>query len=263
MRNNTLLPTAAMAFVLSFISAVNCFGQTFTDNFDDSNDDGWAHYDPLGGGSFTFPGGAYQISTTPPANADFGAARVGSILSGVTTADFHVSVDLVNWDETLPETFGIIARANDVGLGTTTGYLFTYSPGASAGRSHTALAIERLDGEQVAAGGSYYYLPEGDLVPDAGYRMVFLGIGDQFYGSIYALSDLDTPIGTVNYTDDTYSSGGFGLLVADSNAFDLQGATATFDNYSLTVVPEPANVALFVALAGVVFAISRGRYRQD
>lgn len=262
MRNCSLSTMAALAAVLNFTSASDCAGQVFVDDFDGLNDDSWTHYNPLGGGSFEFPDGAYKLSTTAPANASYGPARVGSTASGVTIPDFRVSVDLLDWDDTLPQTFGIIARTNDIGPGTSTGYLFSYSPGASAGRSHTALAIERLDNEQIADGGAVFYLPGGDLTPGTGYRMVFTGIGDQFSGRIYALSDLDSALGSVSFTDDTYQTGGFGLLVADSNTSDLQGATATFDNFSVTAVPEPADAAWFAGLFGAV-VLGFGRWRAS
>ena len=113
------------------------------------------------------------------------------------------------------------------------------------------MAIERLDNEAIASGGERSFLG-GDLDTEAGYRVVFTGVGDQFSASIYLLSNLNAALGSVTYTDDTYQSGGFGLIVTDSNTFDLQGATATFDNFSVTAVPEPANAALFAGVVGAV-----------
>lgn len=264
MRMYSISSVAVMVAIFSIISVSDSKGQEVSENFDDLNDDNWTRYDPLGGGSFEFPDGAYELSTTAPENADYGPGRVGSILTGVATTDFRVTVDLLDWDATLPQTFGIIARANDVGLGTSTGYLFSYSPGASAGRSQTALAIERLDDEAIAVGGERTFL-EGDLSTEAGYRMVFTGVGNQLSGSIYTLSNLNSALSSVTYTDDTYQSGGFGLIVTDSNTFDLQGATATFDNFSVTAIPEPANAVLLAGIlgAGVLLFLRDRRERTD
>ncbi|WP_234572420.1 T9SS type A sorting domain-containing protein [Rhodohalobacter sp. 614A] len=204
-----------------------------SDNFDDGNDAGWDQYDPLGNGNFAFPSGAYELSTTAPPVADYGPARVGSTLSGITASNFRISVDLVDWDADLPQTFGIIARVNNIGLGTTDGYLFSYSPKAS--RSNTALAIEKVENESSVPNDDRVFLAE-DLDPEAGYRMVFTGIGNQLTGSIYSLDDLNTPLGTVTFTDNSYQSGGVGLFVGDSNTSDLQGATATFDNFSAEIL---------------------------
>lgn len=251
------LGAAAGALVLltSLLSPLSA-GATvvYFDNFNDGNDDGWTRYNPLGGGSYQFPGGdSYQISSTAPANPNFGPARAGSIVDGVTASDFIVSVDLLDWDPSLPQTFGIVARVSEVGLGTTNGYLFSYSPGASAGRSNTALAVERLTGEQIVPGGSRDFL-SGDLPPQGGYRMVFSGSGSQLTGALYALSDLDTALGSATLNDATYASGGFGLLVADSNVFDLQGATATFDNFRVETIPEPPTLILL--LSAMTFALA-------
>src|SRR5258706_4791917 len=57
----------------------------------------------------------------------FGPGRAGSLRPEQYGDNFYVAVDIVNWDDTLPQAAGILARVKDAGLGTTTGYAFTWS----------------------------------------------------------------------------------------------------------------------------------------
>jgi len=104
---------------------------TFNDGDDTTNPE-WTHYDPLSGvggnpATFSFPGGnTYRIQApTSPDPGTLGPARVASTLPTVYT-DFYASVDLVDWDDTLDQAVGLLARLDSIGLGTTIGYAFTY-----------------------------------------------------------------------------------------------------------------------------------------
>src|SRR6266550_5865553 len=117
-----------------------------TDDFNSGNDNGWTRYDPLapfgGGATFSFPDGGYRIQapSSPDVNA-LGGARAAALHTDVTYTNFAVSVDLVDWDDSLGQSFGALARIRNSGRGTADGYAFFYFPG-----SHTA-AINRIDNE--------------------------------------------------------------------------------------------------------------------
>ena len=100
------------------------------------NDTGWTHYDPLGTAfdspkaSFTFPNGGYRIKALiPPSNAA-GPSRAGSVREDTVYSDFFVRVDVLAWDDTVRQSFGLLARVNTPGLQTSTGYAFTTDRGS-------------------------------------------------------------------------------------------------------------------------------------
>src|SRR6185295_7892329 len=92
-----------------------------TDDFADGNDTGWSHYDPLGAAaalagqgpkaSYTFPAGGYRIQAQPfTALGNLGPARAASFRHDASYSKFYMAADLVNWDNTLDQAFGFLAR---------------------------------------------------------------------------------------------------------------------------------------------------------
>ena len=249
--------------VLLLATAISARAHVVFD-FSAGTDDGWERYDPLGVASFSFPDGAYRIYAGASPDASFGPGRAGSAVAGVTVTDFVVSVDLVSWDATLQQSFGIMARASEIGPGTSNGYFLNYSPGPASGRPNGSLAINVLIGEVPQLGGAFSIITP-DLDPSVGYRMVFEGVGDTLTGSIYALDDLNSALVSISATDETFSSGLVGLLVTDSSVITpsgnpLNAADATFNNFA--VVPEPSFAALFVGAGTLVIGLSRRRLRK-
>src|SRR6266700_6616496 len=109
--------------------------QAQSDNFNDGNDTGWTRYspfDPFGApAEFSFPNGAYRIQgALSPAPDQLGPARAGSLRQDVVYTNFYIAVDVIDWDDSVRQAFGILARINNFGLGTTTGYAFTYDRGS-------------------------------------------------------------------------------------------------------------------------------------
>jgi hypothetical protein len=117
-------------------------------------------------------------------------------------------------------------------LGTTDGYSFAYVT------SVDIAIIQRFDNEV----GTGLNLGAVTLNPALDYRMVFSGVGSTLTGSIYALSDLGTPLVTVTTTDATYGSGSPGILVSTTVSAPTGASDATFDNF--TAVPEPSEYAV-------------------
>src|SRR5688572_28443696 len=112
-----------IAITIAIASAPVCFAQS--DNFIDGNDTGWTRYDPLGTvavgpqRTYFFSNGTYLIRASRnsliPASA--GPARAGSYRATNST-DFYVTADIVNWDESMDQAIGLLARMTQLGLGT-------------------------------------------------------------------------------------------------------------------------------------------------
>jgi len=218
-------------------------GMAQVDNFNDTNDVGWTHYDPLGGlglgpmAMFSFPGGnTYRMSAParPPAiPQEAGQARAGALYSASNYTDFYIEVDLLDWNNTIDQAVGILARITTPALGMTDGYAFTIQV------TDTDISISRLDGEAPTdlPGSSKNFIPD----PSKDYRMVFIGRGTHFIGRIYELPNVETPVITTEGDDLAYPSGINGLVIADLTSLSGQGVgcAATFDNYRALAVEPP------------------------
>jgi hypothetical protein len=226
------------------------------DNFNDGNDQGWTHYDPLApfgaGGSFAVSGGTYRIQAPPPPNPTVvGPGRAGSLRLDTNFADFFISVDVVDWVDTADQAFGIIARIRDAGIGTTDGYGFIYVP------VDRNFEIDRFDNEDNTAISPFVDLT---LDPQRDYRFTFSGKGEEFTGEVFDLADLSTPLITVSAFDSTYADGVTGLLVADASSGGVF-SDATFDNFHSTI-PEPQSLTLVAASLLAIASSRRSRFRR-
>ena len=258
--------TALRTFLIlstTIVLAPACLAQS--DNFDDNNDTGWTRYDPLGGlgagsqGRWSFSNGTYRIqaSRNPAIPAGAGPARTGSYRTNDYT-DFYMSADIVNWDESMDQAIGFLARMTQLGLGTTDGYALTYQvPGHD-------IDITRFTDEGGGPMGELTSIPlspsdDITMVPGRSYRFVWIGKGSEFTVRIYELPNLDTPILSATASDNVYTNGVCGFLVYDNSGSDAAGvADATFDNYFATKsepIPPPP---LFIDRAPVegVVAVS-------
>ena len=227
-------------------------GRAQSDDFNDGNDTGWTRYDPLVGAggqpaTYSFPAGGYRIQASASPGAAFGPARAGSNRLDATYGDFVASVDVVNWDNTLDQVFGISARIRQPALGTTDGYGLIYF------NQNGELLLDRFDDENDIELASTVV----SLDPGLDYRFVFRGTGADFTGEIFELPNLTVPVATVSAFDATYQTGSSGLLVA-SDAGVGTVADATFDNFLVTV-PEPS--AGLAVLFGVGLLSVRARRR--
>jgi hypothetical protein len=207
-----------------------------SDNFDDGNDTApppaWVRYNPIGTGSYSFPGGnTYRLQSVPsPDPGNYGPARVGSLLP-VSYADFYVAVDIVDWDDSIAQIAGVMARIANAGPGTTRGYLFTHDRGNPTSSTQGDMDIVRVDNEQGTSLETYG--ADGiHFEPGKTYRLVFMGFGSQFVGQVFELPNTVVPVVEITATDTTYASGYSGLLVVNnaSPTYD-GGADCTFDNF--------------------------------
>jgi hypothetical protein len=240
-RRTILLPALLLIFVCRQIAV----GQS--DDFNDGDDNGWMRYNPLGTATFSFTndnlgGKAYRIQSAASPNASSGAGRALGYRTNVYD-DFYAAVDLVSWDNTLNQAFGLLFRANNVGPGTTTGYLLNYDPQQSAG-GRGQIQINAITNEALVE--PVLATANLTLQPGRLYRWVLTAVGGDFAAQVYDLNDLTYPLVSFTPNDPAYLNGSAGLLafyhgnlITDANA---GRADSTFDNYSASAV-APTSVA--------------------
>ncbi|MDO8945332.1 MAG: hypothetical protein Q7U75_19275, partial [Desulfobacterales bacterium] len=178
-----------------------------TDNFDDNNDTGWTRMSPLepygAPAAFTVAGGQYRLQApASPLPGTVGPGRAGSLINGDGLGAFRISVDLVTWDDSLDQVFGILARVAEPGLGTLDGYALTYVN--EQGTTSAELDILRIRDEN-SSGGTLASV-KIRLIPGQGYRLVFTGIGAQLTGEVFALTNLTTPLATITASNVEFAS---------------------------------------------------------
>jgi len=225
-----------------------------SDNFDNGTDPGWTHYDPMAAygspGTFTFPNFAYRIhaniSPAPDPKTGLGPARMASYHSTPSYSDFYESVDIVNFDTSLNQAFGLLSHLTSVGLSTTNGYALTYT------NNDHDLNLSLINGE--AATTLVAATSTAQLQPGHSYHMVFTGVGSLLSGHLYDNSNPSVSLADLSAIDSTHPQGANGLLVYDNSGSSGNfGADATFDNFSAAVVaPEPASLALIGSSVALV-----------
>ncbi|HOX01296.1 MAG TPA: hypothetical protein P5555_09850 [Candidatus Paceibacterota bacterium] len=215
-----------------------------TDNFDDGNDDGWTRYDREGTAAFSLTGGVYRIqasSSAPTGEQD--KAQVVTYRSQEYT-DFYAAVDLTAWDNQANSAIGIAFRMQDVGPGTTVGYVLYWTPAISGG-GNRVFSIYFMYQDQPMAAVAATYLT---LDPARQYRMVVTGVGNQLVAQMYDLTDLTRPVAYIAGEDNYLAivgkpmRGKCGLFAYSRNNMTVD---VTFDNYVAAAsgpvsVPAPA-----------------------
>lgn len=231
---------------------------TISDNFNDGNDTAppiaWQRFDPIGDymsagpyAHWSFPTNpasagnyAYRILADPTPDINLGPGRGLSLAPGNFTS-FYASVDVINWDETVHQVFGILARVGTPGLGQTSGYLFNWDNGNPPTSTSGDMDIVRVDSESPTDldSNTFFGNDSVHLITGHSYRFVFMGVSNVFRGQVYDLTNTVVPIVDYGVTDPAYDpsgadhvSGPMGLIVANNG--DGNGADATFDNFLAT-----------------------------
>jgi hypothetical protein len=214
-----------------------------TDDFNDGNDTGWTRMNPLAGlpyggtGTWSFPGGAYRIQAAASlAPQTAGPGRAGSIINNVNLTNFYLTCDIVDWDNSLDQIFGLLARVGNVGLGQTRGYAFTYATraGRAAAGELQLLLINGEQGNEISGAALDF-----TMQPDAQYRLVFIGNGGNLTGQVFALPDLSVAVATLNGIDYAHAAGGVGIFTYDNSPSASSTADTTFDNFLASPAPPP------------------------
>lgn len=219
-----------------------------SDDFEDGNDAGWTRYSPLtvlgAPVTFSFPndgqgGKAYRLQCPAPLVSEFGPARALSYRPEVH-ADFFAAVDLMGWDNELHQALGFVFRGDNIGLGTTTGYILNYNTQQAAG-GRGQLQINRVAGERDTG-----TIGSANITLDTNrrYRLVLTTVGADFFARIYDFLDLTAPLAAFPANDSTSSRGAIGLFNYNRTSAVIDPAAgrtdATFDNYLVTAQPSVA-----------------------
>jgi len=204
---------------------------------DDTNGVVWVHYDPIARGMWSFPNGAYRIQSAASLSPTTqGPGRAGSFVSNQVFSTFYVAADIVTWDNTLDEVFGLSARANNLGFLSTTGYAFVYG-NRNGPTSNGQIGLIGISGE---VNLTLLATANIALLPNQGYRFVFFGAPGQLTGQVFAKTNLFVPLVTISASDSTYASGSVGLFgYADTSSGRVD---FTIDNYEFKELPPPLTI---------------------
>jgi hypothetical protein len=236
--------------VLALFAALSGRAGVF-DDFNDGNDAGWNRYNPVGTGSWTLSGGTYRVqSGVSPSPATVGPGRAGSLRTTETYSQFSASVDIVAWDNSLDQIFGLITRVTTPGLGSTKGYGFTYA--TRTGRATTGqlqlLLIADEAGTDLTPPVSFTF------VVGQSYRLVFEGVIDSLTAKLFSKTNLSVPLATLTVSNTTYTSGGVGFFTYDNSRTGAGRADVTFDNFAseelgpkLEIVRDPSSTDVRVS----------------
>ena len=229
----------SLLFVLSSITS-----NSQTDDFDDGNDNGWTKVNTLAGqgipASWGFPNGnSYSIAMEGHGIEALGPPRAGSFIQDVSYENFYMAVD-INFDPSIDQNMGVLARAKEPGLATLDGYGAVYNPRDAdpGGR----LYILRIDDEAAIV------MAEADIeeAVSENLRIVFRGKGRELKTELYTQEDLLNPIAAT----EVFEAGEFfetGLLGVFSASDDVTvPIDVTFDNY-IAAEEEPYRFELIGA----------------
>jgi hypothetical protein len=165
---------------------------------------------------------------------------MGSSVTGQTFSAVAQAVDVVNFDPSLGQAFGLGTRVQNIGPGTTSGYALAYTTPSGEGTPEGEFTFSRVTNEVATDIGTVV-----DLTLQAGrsYRILLQAVGPNLTGQLFDLTNLTTPLATVTATDSTYATGGAGVIVAAPLPGSTSGIDVTFDNLLVQSVPEPSSIA--------------------
>ena len=234
----------ATLLYLGIMSLMAISLQSQSDDFDDGNDNGWTKVNTLAGqgvpASWGFPNGnSYSIAMEGHGIEPLGPPRAGSFIQDVTYENFYIAVD-INFDPSIDQNMGVLARVKEPGLATLDGYGAVYNPRDAdpGGR----LYILRIDDEAAIV------MAEADIeeAVSENLRIVFRGKGRELKTELYTQEDLLNPIAAT----DVFEAGEFfetGLLGVFSASDDVTvPIDVTFDNY-IAAEEEPYRFELIGA----------------
>ena len=260
---------AAWLIVALCLLTSSAIATTFSTDFNTGTDPGFTHYPGANIGlnnTWTFPtisAGNLGYKMTSSAGTGLNPGRVGSFYTGITTSDFYVQADIVNWTPSFGQDMGLTARYTANGaVNPPNAYALVLQNDQVGPGKLSALRIAVVNAGGISfltgAGNNLGYFDgspgtspaPNPAIPDT-YQLQFTGQGTSLSGRII---DLNTGLpmlfndgtgaatSTLTVNDSTYASGFTGLFGVIRTS---QGVDPTFDNFLVTtVVPEPTTVAL-------------------
>jgi len=240
----TLVVIAALAFTAPADAAV--VSAPFSDNFNDTTVGPWVQ----NGGTWTHGGSVLNATGTTTGNQVAGATVEVSNVGGASTDGFTVSATLQSDDATPTTGFGLLSSNSNLGANSNSYYLIDITD--------SQLRIGQIN---ISAGG---------------------GIGTEFLdttstGYSFSTSEtytlaVDVTYGVSDITIDATltSTGGDNATLSATDATPLTGQhcgfetwssnNVDFDDFSITVIPEPS--AFLLAALGLLGLLAWGRRRR-
>lgn len=262
-----LVALALLAFVSSPVEAQD----SFFDDFEDGNFDGWTLQNNLSvvgiEPEWTITDGLGRMFCPPVPVPDAGPSRAFMYLPEAVYANTYVAVDIVDWNDEINQAFGIFVRQDNIGLGQTTGYIINYNPNQTGSRPWGQFQINRVINEGVPSGNTLA-VDDIELVHGRSYRMVAIALEDRIIGMLFDRYDLTRPVSRIETQpgDDrvfTYAEGTVGLFdfYRDGDVTsDASVADFSFDNFhvstiSLEDIPE-AGISSDLPLEPQILSVS-------
>jgi hypothetical protein len=252
----TLLALASACALSAPSHAQNVF-----DDFSSGNDNAWTRIDAPGlflgvPSTYTVENGGYRLRGPVYPNVGLNLPT-GSVRTDGAAADSQITVDLVDWDESIYQSSSIVARLQQPSPTAFQFYSLTFFNRSLAGPNLSNFRIDRwnADGSIIALTSNLFF-PR--ITPDQDVRLVFTVVGTSLRGDLYNLTlDPLNPLLTISVIDSGPSAiSGVGLPgimttvnIRDGNAPTFGPTDVTFDNFR--VVPAPGAVSM-LTMAGLL-----------
>jgi hypothetical protein len=185
-----------------------------------------------------------QITLTSPLAAPYYAAGVGNSPIG----DNYVLSTHLQFDMSHPTELGLLARAN---------VLLGQAYSASLNPANGYLALDKLAGGGGTALAGATHISGFDASKD--YELVFSANGSTLTGSVY---DGLTQVASLTGTDSDFTTGQIGVIDIYPNPGGGASLGGTFNNSTVSSIPEPGTVVMLTAGALALFGwanLRRGR----
>lgn len=253
---------AKIAAVLTIAAAgwTPTLAQNVFDDFSSGNDNAWTRIDAPGlflgiPSTYSVQNGAYRLQGPTYPNIGLNLPTASVRIDGAA-ADSQISVDLIDWDQSMTQNASVVARLQQTSPASFQFYALTFFPVSNAAPGLSNFRIDRWN-----ADGSVDNLTSNLLFPqvnpDHDFRLVFTVEGSWLRGDLFNLT-LDPlnsfqTIGVIDSSPLAISGVGIpGIFTtpnpADINAPTFGPADVRFDNFRVVPAPGSAGIIAVVGL---------------
>jgi hypothetical protein len=252
MKKQSQKHTIAACLVAAAVCAHASANTTFSDNFNDGNDNGWQRVDTTSGqswgaGTFDASSGSYQLRGGGPVPTGQQGILL-SLYSGSTNPAFrdgYLRATLRSENDTL---LYLVMRAD---IATFTGYIFGAS--ANTGRFFWNKVVNNTVVEEATTiQPSPQFAVGQDWVVEAG------AVGSQLSMKAWRLGDPEPPLPQWTHVDFAISTGQFGVGANHWAVLPPATVNATFDDIVFRV-PEPSPCLLLITASTYFLMPTCGR----